>query len=124
MYLGKTLATVIDGQIRVYRINVCTKDVEILVSPVSLEKLEFLDKAPRSVKRIVVDEESESKKNKRFKELLATLHLTDLNPEKKCSLLKCIKKFFYSFFLPGDKLTCTNVLEHSINIIDNNPVHK
>ena len=124
VYLGETLATVVDGQIRVYCINVCTKDVEILVSPVSLEKVEFFDKAPRSVKRIVVDEESESKKDKRFRESLATLNLTDLNSEEKSSLLKCIKKFSYQFFLLGDKLTCTNVLKHSINTIDNNPVHK
>ena len=110
VYLGETLTAVVNGQIRVYCVNVCTKDVEILVSPVTLEKVEFLDKAPRSVKEIVVDKESESKKNKRFQELL--------------TLLKIIKKFPYQFVLQADQFTCTNVLRHSINTINNNPVNE
>ena len=76
------------------------------------------------MKEIVVDKESESKKNKRFQELLTTLNPTNLNSEEKNSLLKSIKKCPYQFFLQGDQLTCTNVLRHSINTIDNNPVNK
>ena len=124
VYLGETLVTVTEGKIRVYCINVCTKDIEISVSPVTLEEVKFLNQAPRSVKRIVVDKESEIIKSKRLKDLLGTLDLTNLNSEEKSSLLKNIEKFTYQFFLPGDKLTCTNVLKHNINTIDKDPVNK
>ena len=77
VYLGESLVTVINGGVNVYCFNVSTKDIELSVSPISLEEIEFLDYNSSFVRRIASDKEPLNTLNTRFEKLIATLNLTN-----------------------------------------------
>jgi len=52
--------------------------------------------------------------SERLKILEQNLRLDHLNPEEKYTVLKICSKYNEIFFLPSDKLTCTDVLKHEI----------
>jgi hypothetical protein len=61
--------------------------------------------------------------NKRISEVLEKLRLDPLNPEEKEVMQKVCRDCHNIFYLPGDKLTCTNAIKHSINVIpDMSPI--
>lgn len=124
VYLGESLATVRDGNTRVYCVNTNTRDVELSVSPVTLEEFEIANIIPGSDKGGNIKRNSEINPSSRIKKLEKELHLENLNKEEKESLLKTLTKFPYQFFLEGDKLGCTNVIQHKINTVDDVPVNK
>ena len=76
---------------------------------------EKIEPNPRTKKRAT--------KNKKCSKLLnLTLNLTNLNLEERESLHKVLNKFPYQFYLKGDKLGSTNILKHTINTINVDPV--
>ena len=92
VYLGESLVAVTNGKVNVYSFNVSIKDIELSVSPITLEEIKFLDYNSGSVKKATSDKEPISTLNARFKKLIATLNFTNLNFEEKERLLKSIKK--------------------------------
>lgn len=62
----------------------------------------------------------EEERYQKITELLQLDHL-DQNELKEMELL--IKGSLDRFHIPGDELTCTNVLEHEIRTVDENPIH-
>ena len=124
VYLGESLVAIRDGNIQVYCINTSTQDIEISIPPVEVEEFELVEPSPRTEKKAHGNTRSASLTANRHNELIATLDLTNLNFEEKKSLFKITSKFPYQFFLKGDKLGSTNVLKHSINTINDNPIKK
>ena len=122
--MGECLATINDGNVRAYCINTNTRDVELSVSPITLEEFETIKSTSGLRKEDDTESNQEITLTDRFKELIKELHLANLNTEEKKSLLRIIAKFPYQFFLNGDKLGFTNVIKHKINTLDNEPVKR
>lgn len=58
----------------------------------------------------------ESKVNAdRVKKLFSQLQLDNLNKEEQCSIEKLCAKYADIFYLEGDRLTTTDIYEHTIN---------
>lgn len=126
VFLDNSLVAIKDGNILIHCINSGTRDVELSIPPVNLEEVESI-KFSSAFKKVNKNEEkSENKVNfsDRIKKLENELDLEHLNAEGKESLLNCIAKFPYQFFLDGDKLSCTNVIKHKTNTIDDTPVKR
>ncbi|XP_057329925.1 uncharacterized protein LOC130670528 [Microplitis mediator] len=72
--------------------------------------------------RQVDNKYSLNRKKERVKQIIQLLRHSHMNEEEKESIIEHIKTYHDSYFLPGDKLGCTNVLTHKIRTIDDVPV--
>ena len=124
VYLGKSLVRVKEGTVRVYCINTSTQDLQISIPPVEIEEFEKIEPNPRTKKRATRNKNATNSSRSRHEELINSLNLTNLNSEERESLHKVLNKFPYQFYLEGDKLGSTNILKHSINTINDDPVRK
>ena len=61
--------------------------------------------------------------NERFQHIKSLLRLNHLNSEEMSHVEGLIRDNLDRFFLPGDKLECTNITQHTIPTTDNSPVH-
>ena len=124
VYLGESLVSVANGRIKVYCINTTTCDVELTVPPVEIKEFKLGEPAPRTEKKAANSGNPISPHSDRFEKLVSELNLTNLNSEEKTQLLNTIEKFTYQFFISGDRLGCTNIVKHTINTINEEPVRK
>ena len=98
-----------------------TKEAEVVIEMpiVKLENYdagEFQEGSPNEYVGSLASVRKEKTKN-RIDEVLERLRLDHLNPEEKEMTRKVCRDYQDIFYLPGDKLSCTNAVKHSINVI-------
>jgi hypothetical protein len=98
-----------------------TKEAEVVfdMPVVKLEKYdaeEFREGDSSEYMGTLASARKEKTRN-RIGEVLGKLRLDHLNPEEKETIEKTCRDYHDIFYLPGDKLSFTNAIKHSINVI-------
>lgn len=112
IFLASTIVTPYKGKIPIHILNT-TEDDYILpchnIKPTlhSLNQYEICTYEDNSVNAT------------RVKEMFKLLKLEHLNQEEKCTIENICAKYSDIFYLPGDKLTITNVYKQNISLKDN-----
>ena len=86
----------------------------------------YENKLQHSIMQISKDPQNYIKQksnSKRIELLRENLRLDHLNPEEKESVLNTCISYNDIFYLPNDKLTCTDTIQHEIRVTDPKPVH-
>jgi hypothetical protein len=111
VYMAGSLTKVAEGHIITSILNTRDEELEIVAPIVKVEKLMDDEAALASVNTL--------KQKGKFREssVLEQLRTEHLNPEEKASLQKICSDYHDVFYLPGDKLSCTDAVKHSINLV-------
>lgn len=115
VFIGSLIAKPHNGRIPVRILN--TTDSEVCLDLTDLETFSLNDFE-------VCNFEKEDISVSRVKTLLELLNLSELNLEERRSIESICAKYADVFHLPGDKLSCTNLMTHSITLKPNvSPVY-
>ena len=126
VYVGEGIVRVKNDCCRVMAINTREDDVTIEVKPGELIPFEYaaMDFEPGSENYIEVGAKNPIVESyKRTQELRKIISTDHLNAEEKDSVEKLISDYTNVFFLSGDPLPCTDVVEHFISTDTNRPVN-
>ena len=112
-----------NGRIKIFAINVNSRDIELTISAVKLEEFDVINTAIHK-KKVHCKSNTSSIIDSRVKELESCLKLAELNEEGRDSLLTSIKKYSFQFKLKNDKLGGTDLVQHRIITTDEQPINK
>jgi hypothetical protein len=111
VYMAGSLTKAAEGHIITRILNTRDEELQIAAPLVEVEKLMDGEVALPSVNTLT------QKGKFRGSSLLEQLRTEHLNPEEKASLQKICSDYHDVFYLPGDKLSCTDAVKHSINLV-------
>jgi putative intracellular protease/amidase len=110
VYMAGCLTRVVDGRIITSILNTRDEEIEIVGPIVEMSEIGNEDAVTVASAKSVVKGKS---RDERVLEQLRTEHL---NSEERKSLQKKCSDYQDVFYLPGDQLSCTNAVKHSINL--------
>lgn len=119
VFLAKSLVKVTNGKAITTVLN--TENKRLKINKIQL----FLEPFETNESRIFYAENNENNplnNQTRLKTLHENLRLSHLNIEEKQSVLQICNEYNDIFFLPNDKLSCTNLLKHEIKVTDPTPI--
>ena len=119
IYIGDALVEVRENLVSLYCINSSASEVELTKPPVTLDEFEMV-----KFKNQTLKETSKNQEDDKIGRLVDILNISDLNIDERKNLLYTISKFSDQFYLPGDKLGCTNAIKHRIVLTDDVPTYK
>lgn len=110
IFLASSIAMPVNGLIPIKILNTTDKsytltDINPHIDKLSLYNICSFDKTKNDADRV--------------KQLFSILNLKNLNKEEQISIENLCAKYSDIFYLPGDKLTTTNIYEHSISLKPN-----
>ena len=117
VYTAKSLVKVDNGCIITSTINTTTEEVELPERVVKLE--EIVDRNTSEVAVLGAMEQGEERDDQsmsRGERVIAKLRDDHLNEEEKKLLREICFEYQDVFYLPGDKLSCTNTARHTIQL--------
>jgi hypothetical protein len=119
VYLASSLTTLRGNYVVASILN--TKEAEVMLEMPTIELEEydagkFSEGDPNGHVGSLASVRKDKTRN-RIGEVLGKLRLDHLNPEEKEMMKKICRDYHEIFYLPGDKLSCTNAIKHSINVI-------
>lgn len=115
IFLAGSIVKVHNNRVPVKILNTDDKDVILPIFQPGLNSLDEYD---------ICQFDTCSKTSERARDLLNLLKLDHLNVEEKESITHICSKYVDVFFLPGDKLSTTNIYEQTITLKPNtNPVY-
>ena len=123
VFLGKALVTNDGNTGKVLAINTNEEDVTIEIKPCELIPCGY------NVAEFDLDSSSEEEcipinnPEERIHQILDILNLEALNNEEKEQVRLIVEKYHDLLRLPGDKLSCTDQVEHKIPTKNNISVH-
>jgi hypothetical protein len=92
-------------------LNTIEEEVEIVEPPVELKEIDNDANIVASTSTV------QGNSMHRDREVLEKLRMELLNPEEKESLKKLCFDYQDLFYLPGDRLNCTNAVKHTIDLV-------
>lgn len=123
VYIGEALVTQQNGSAKLYAINTTPNHITVTIPPVELEAFTELSPSPRSSRTGNPNEDQSKADSCRLVQIAKVLGLDGLNEDEHASILEIIKEFPYQFHLPFDKLSSTNIIQHSIGTINEIPIN-
>ena len=123
VFLGNALVTNNQGVCQVLAINTNEEDVTIEINPCKLIPCDY--DAPSFDPDTSTEEECDTitDPEKRVQEINKILKTNQLNQEERDQVHQIVREYHDVFRLPGDKLSCTDQVEHEIPTENNIPVH-
>jgi hypothetical protein len=124
VYLASSLIKIKGDQTITSVLNTNETDVVIEIPAIKWEeyKVEEREDSQKYV-GLVTPIRKEGVRN-RADEILENLRLENLNPEERQVMENTCRDYHDIFYLPGDKLSCTTIVKHSINVIpDTSPIN-
>ena len=119
--MGEVLVLPKNGRMKIFAINVKSRDMELTIPAVKLEEFDVINTTIHKEK-VHCKSNTSSIIDSRVKELESCLKLAELNEDERGSLLTSIKKYSFQFKLKNDKLGGTNLVQHRI-ITDEQPIN-
>lgn len=110
VFMANSIVSSRDGKIPIKILNTTERDL-------TLNNIEPVIHSVRDYECCMF--ESSDKSSERVKKLFSMLQLEHLNDEEKSSIERLCAKFPDIFYLPGDKLTTTNLYEQTITLKPN-----
>lgn len=138
IFFGKALVTNRDGSAYTYAINSGESVVRIKRPTATLkEVVELTDTQTVNNSQILLTHSQKTDPSddphtlnispnhaaNRLEILKQNLRLEHLNNEEKQSIIELVTEYNNLFFLPGDKLGCTQLVSHTIPTTDDIPIH-
>ena len=108
VYMAETLTTSVHGRCVVSILNTLETDVTMQTPEVHLEPYEVVSEETNK------GDIEHTDKFRRINLLSHRLRLHHLSEEDRTAIVKVCNQYHNIFYLPGDKLTCTQTIEHSI----------
>ena len=117
VYMADSLVTVAKGCVLTNISNTTEDDVELFDPVVKLEELGDSDTGEAAIMGVTEQGEDRGDQNlSRGERVIAKLRDEHLNEEEKKLLRAVCVEYQDVFYLPGDKLSCTNAATHSIQL--------
>lgn len=114
LYLSKAMVKVNQNK------RVVASILNTRVTPQTIDTISvYLDSIPRHATILSL---SNSRKRNREHEIIDNLRLSHLNDQERKSVIDMCLKYKDIFHLPNDPLSCTNSIQHEINVTDPTPV--
>lgn len=110
LYLASSVASPVNGKIPIKIMNVTEKAITVSNISPSIHLLTDYN---------ICSFQSSENNADRVKTLFSLLKLTDLNEEETASIKHICAKYANIFYLPGDKLTVTDIYTHNISLKPN-----
>lgn len=122
VYLASSLITVTHNQAITSILNTTEKEMVIDIPELRWEKYEEQrEDIPNLVGALAA---TQGKVQSRAQEVLNVLNLEGLNPEEGKIMREVCEDYLDIFYLPGDRLSCTTTVKHSINVVPGtSPIH-
>ena len=114
VYLAESLVRVNDGYVITSILNTKEQDVEILSREVQVTSLKNNDQEVAQIGLTERHEDRGNQSNTRAEKVVERLRTDHLNREEKRSLLELCFDYQDVFYLPEDRLSCTNAVKHTI----------
>jgi hypothetical protein len=123
VYLASSLIKVVNNQAITSILNTNNTEVVIEISQIRWENFDVHE--GEGYQNFVGSlTETEGGTRNREQEVLKTLELENMISEERQVIEKTCKDFQDIFYLPGDSLSCTTTVKHSINVVPGtSPVH-
>lgn len=115
VYSGNIISRVKEGKAVISILNISESPREIKES--NLDKIKYDDEFEYNMHKISL-ENNDTHRIDKIKTLIRSEHM---NEEERNTILKLCEQYSEIFYLKGDKLTYTDVLEHEIKILSNQP---
>ena len=117
VYMAESLVAVAKGCVITSIINTTEEDVELFDPVVKLEELGDSDTSEDAIMGVTEQGEDRDDQNlSRGERVIAKLRDEHLNEEEKKLLREVCVEYQDVFYLPRDKLSCTNAARHSIQL--------
>jgi hypothetical protein len=111
VYLAGSLVKVVHGCVITSVLNTTEEEVNIPEPFVMITKVD-------SGKPWILDSEDLTEMDKsRYERVLNNLNIEHLNTEEKTSLGEMCFYYQNIFFLPGERLSCTNAVKHAVHLV-------
>jgi hypothetical protein len=126
IYLASSISKVTGDQIITSILNTRDEDVTIDRPMVELKKLDSEDCRKENTEEYIGATVLVKDKTvrRRTQEVLEKLRLNHLNSEEREAIEKVCKDYQDIFHVPGEELSCTSVVKHSINVVPGtNPIN-
>lgn len=121
VYIAKAIVKV-DSDNKALTTVLNTRDCEMRINKLKLT-LEPFNEKTCSVFLTNNSNQKSLARPERLELLKSNLRVSHLNSEEKDSIEKICTEYNDIFFLPNDKLTCTKLIQHEINVSDPTPTH-
>jgi hypothetical protein len=117
VYMAESLVMVDNGCVITSIINTTEEDVELFDPVVNLEELGDSDTSEATIMGVTGQGKESSGQNlSRGERVIAKLRDEHLNEEEKKLLREVYFEYQDVFYLPRDKLSCTNAARHTIQL--------
>ena len=122
IYLGECLVKNREGLAWMFVINTGYQDVNLIIPPIELEEFTGTPVSVRTIQQANIRDPGQNLEE-RVNAIIQVLDLKDLNSEEKANVIALISQYPYQFYLPGDKLSKTSVVQHKIPTINEVPIN-
>ena len=122
MLVGEAAVTNSNWICNVFAINTTDDDLKIELPPQEIIPVEYYKFPGEDFDEYSTDEDYSPPVNK-AEEVIKHLRLDNLNPEEKEHVLEIIRDFPDNFYLPGESLTPTHLVQHKIHTLDDVPIN-
>ena len=125
LHCSDALVNNINGRAYVMVINTDNDPIEIEVPSVELERMEEKEAEwYYEEEELLSESEDEETMNRdeAYRRIIETLHFDELSEEEKESIQRLVYEFQDIFYIEGDKLKYSTILEHEIPTSDNFPI--
>jgi hypothetical protein len=117
VYMAESLVKVNNGCVITSVINTTEEEVEVLDHTVKLEEMDDSNASEVAVMGVTeLENNGSDQKLSRGERVISKLREEHLNEEEKKLLDEICFQYQDVFYLPGDKLSCTNAARHSIQL--------
>ena len=117
MLVGEAAVTNSNGICHALAVNTTDNVLEIELSPQEIIIFKYYKLPGEYFHEESTDEDYSPPVNK-ADEVIKNLRLDHLNPEEKDHVLEIVREFPDNFYLPGEPLTPTYLLQHKIHTLD------
>ena len=117
VYVAESVVKVDNGCVITSIINTMEEEVELLDPVVKLEELDDRDTSEATIMGVTEQRKDRGDQNfSRGERVIAKFRHEHLNEEEKKLLREVCFEYQDVFYLPGDKLSCTNTARHTIQL--------
>ena len=120
--IGEAAVTNLNGIRHVFAINTTDNDLEIESPAQEIIPFEYCKLPGEDFNEDSADEDYPPPVNK-AEEVIKNLRLDHLNPEEKDHVLEIVREFPDNFYIPGEPLTPTHLVQHKIHTLDDVPIN-